>query len=260
MKNNLRLATKGLSDLNLLRKEAHGDIGKRYSKSWFITLILAIIMAGCNGWKEDMLPTVSSTIPASGATIVAVNTPITVTFSSAMDPATITTTNFTVTAGATSVTGTVALSADGLTATFTPTNPLSASTRYTATITTGVKDLNGNAMAANEVWSFSTGPAPTVISTVPPNLATGVAVNTPITVTFSSATDPATITTANFTVTAGAISVTGTVALSTDGLTATFTPTNPLSAGALYTATISGVKDLAGNAMVSDASWSFTTQ
>jgi hypothetical protein len=128
MKNNLRFATKGFSDLNLLRKETHGDIGKRYSKSWFIALLLAVIMAGCNGWIGDTLPIVISTVPASGATIVAVGTPITGTFSSAMDPATITSTTFTVKAGATSVTGTVALSADGLTATFTPTNPLSAGT------------------------------------------------------------------------------------------------------------------------------------
>ena len=34
--------------------------------------------------------------------------------------------------------------------------PLAASATYTANVTTGVKDLAGNAMAANRVWSFTT--------------------------------------------------------------------------------------------------------
>jgi len=45
-----------------------------------------------------------------------------------------------------------------LTATFSLTFPLANSTNYTATITTGVKDLAGNAMAANKVWAFTTVP------------------------------------------------------------------------------------------------------
>jgi len=57
------------------------------------------------------------------------------------------------------------------TATFAPTSNLAASTVYTATITTGAKDLAGNALAANFVWSFTTGatsaagPAPVVLGT-----------------------------------------------------------------------------------------------
>ena len=34
---------------------------------------------------------------------------------------------------------------------------LTPSTEYTATITTGAKDLAGNALAANKVWTFTTG-------------------------------------------------------------------------------------------------------
>jgi hypothetical protein len=46
---------------------------------------------------------------------------------------------------------------NGTTATLTPTNILAASTVYTATITNGAKDLTGNALATNTIWSFTTG-------------------------------------------------------------------------------------------------------
>jgi len=75
------------------------------------------------------------------------------TFSKALDPSTITNVTFTLMQGTTPVTGTVTYA--GVTATFTPTANLAASTVYTATITTGVKDLAGNALAANYSWSFT---------------------------------------------------------------------------------------------------------
>ena len=42
-------------------------------------------------------------------------------------------------------------------ATFTPASALAASTTFTATITTGAKDLAGNALASDFVWTFTTG-------------------------------------------------------------------------------------------------------
>jgi hypothetical protein len=72
-----------------------------------------------------------------------------------MDSATITTANFTV-AG---VTGTVTYNTITKIATFTPASNLAAGTLFTATITTGVKDLAGNALAVNKVWTFTTGTA-----------------------------------------------------------------------------------------------------
>jgi hypothetical protein len=60
--------------------------------------------------------------------------------------------------------GLISVSADGKTAIFTP-NSLSPSTQYKATITKGVKDLAGNSMASNQIWSFTTASA----STVPDN-------------------------------------------------------------------------------------------
>ena len=50
------------------------------------------------------------------------------------------------------------------TASLTPTARLAAATRYRATVTTGVKDVAGNALAALRTWSFTTasatGPGP----------------------------------------------------------------------------------------------------
>jgi hypothetical protein len=198
---------------------------------------------------------------------VAINTRITATFSEALDPATITAASFTVTGpGATPVAGIVTYAAVGTTATFAPASDLALNSTFTATLTTGIRDLAGNALASGFAWSFTTGAAadttaPTVISTNPADGATGVAINTRINATFSEALDPATITTATFMVTGpGSTPVTGTVAYDVASNIATFTPTSNLAPGATFTATITtGIRDLAGNALASNFAWSFTT-
>ncbi len=202
-------------------------------------------------------PTVSSTNPANGATGVATNAAVTASFSEAVKNVSATT--FQLRAGATSVAGTVSLS--GTTATFTPSAPLAYSTTYTATLTTGVTDLANNALAAAYSWTFTTGAAPdttppTVSVTSPVSGATAVPVSTTVSATFSEAVKN--VSTATFTLRAGATSVAGTVTLS--GTTATFTPSAPLAYSTTYTATIStGVTDLANNALAAAYSWSFTT-
>ena len=108
-------------------------------------------------------PTVIATIPASGAINVPTNEKITATFSTVMDPATITaagTYSLSATIGGAAVAGTVTYA--GSAATFAPTAVLAANTQYTAKITTAAKDLTGNAMAANFQWSFTTGAGPDV--------------------------------------------------------------------------------------------------
>ncbi|MGB8457002.1 MAG: Ig-like domain-containing protein, partial [Candidatus Acidiferrum sp.] len=203
-------------------------------------------------------PTVISTVPAGGATVVAVNTLVSATFSEPMNPLTLTNATFTLTGpGATAVAGAVTYS--GSTATFTPTTVLANSTLFTATITTGAKDPAGAALAANFVWTFTTAPPPTVVSTVPANLATAVAVNTPISATFSEAMNPATITATTLTVTGpGATPVAGTVTYA--GSTATFTPTLALANSTLFTATITtGAKDPTGAPLAANHVWTFTT-
>lgn len=101
------------------------------------------------------LPLVNATDPADNATDVARNKVVSVTFSEAMDATTITTSTFTLMNGTTPVAGTVAYS--GIKAAFTADEILPVATEFTATITTGAKDLSGNALEAKAVWSFTTG-------------------------------------------------------------------------------------------------------
>jgi hypothetical protein len=70
--------------------------------------------------------------------------------------------------------------------------------------------------------------------------------------------DPATITTATVTLARGNNQIQG--AVTYQGVTATFNPTNNFTANTVYTATITtGVEDLAGNAMEDEYEWIFTT-
>jgi len=113
-------------------------------------------------WTFDtgttLSPTVNSVFPADFATGVATDVIISAVFSVSMDPLTIDDTTFTVTSEDNkSIKGAVALAADGVTATFTPSEPLAADTQFLARVTTGVKDLFGNAMKVDKAWVFQTG-------------------------------------------------------------------------------------------------------
>lgn len=216
-------------------------------------------------------PTVTSLAPTCGSTGVPTNSKVAVAFSEAMDPTTITAANFTVTGpGVTPIAGTIAYAAASNTATFTPTPiptaTLPAGTLITVTVTTGVKDLAGNAMVANFSCGFTTAlapdtTAPTVISTSPSCGATGVAINTQVAAIFSEAMDPLTITGSTFTLTGpGTTAVPGTVAYAGTGNVATFTPTSLLAASTVFTITVTtGAHDLAGNALASNFTCTFTT-
>src|SRR6202044_1986685 len=153
-----------------------------------ITYVLAFLLTGLLGAcgqtrTAALVPTVIATAPANGSTGIPDTQVITARFNETMNATTITTSTFTVTGtGGVAVTGAGAYS--GTTATFTPTAVLATSTLFTATISTGAKDPTGAPLATNFVWTFTSAPPPTVISTVPANGATGVALNTTISATF----------------------------------------------------------------------------
>jgi hypothetical protein len=104
-------------------------------------------------------PTVVSTVPASNATGVAITTAITATVSKALDATTVNGTNVLLQSGAVSVPATLAYTPGTTVITITPSSSLNYSTTYTATLkggSTGIKDVDGNALAADYVWSFTT--------------------------------------------------------------------------------------------------------
>ncbi|WP_251036596.1 Ig-like domain-containing protein [Arthrobacter sp. ISL-28] len=105
--------------------------------------------------------------------------------------------------------------------------------------------------------------APTVMGTSPVAGATGVAVTANVTGSFSEAMDASTLTSSTFTLKAGTTTVAAAVTYNSTDRVATLNPGADLAAGTTYTATIrggsSGVKDVAGNALASDRTWTFTT-
>jgi hypothetical protein len=203
------------------------------------------------------LPMVNATDPLNNATGIAAGKVVTLTFSEAMTASTINATTFTLKQGTTPVAGTVSYT--GLIGSFTPTSALSANTAYTATITTGAKDLAGNALAANTTWSFTTGIAPTVLSVDPLNLATGVLVNKVVRATFSVPMNQSTITATTFKLMQGTTPVNGVVTYS--GSTASFTPAGNLLTNTIYTATVTtGAMNASGFPIAGNFVWSFTTE
>jgi hypothetical protein len=225
--------------------------------------VLVVLIAGCkkDDFKENvgLCPLVVTTSPADDASGVPLNKVITATFNEDMNEATITTTSFTVEApakGAMAIAGTITYA--DKTASFTPSSPLTPNTTYTGTIMTSVKDLTGNSLQANYIWTFNTGTIPAVSSTDPINLATGVALNKVISATFSETMDPSTITSTTFILMDGTNSIPGALAYS--GLVATFTPTSPLLLGKTYTVTIStGAKNLIAIPLSNNHVWTFST-
>jgi hypothetical protein len=105
-------------------------------------------------------PAVTGATPANGATGVSTATAVTATFGEAINASTITASTFVLRNPANAaVTAAVNYNTATRVATLAPSAALSASTTYTATITAGgagVKDMAGNPLASDYVWSFTT--------------------------------------------------------------------------------------------------------
>jgi CSLREA domain-containing protein len=117
--------------------------------------------------EDTIKPTVIGLQPAAGATGVSIGANVVATFSEKMQKSTLTNpANFklykrTATGTYIRITNvTLMPNVAGTKATLNPygdsATRLARNTRYKAVVTTGVKDLSGNAMAANKVWTFKT--------------------------------------------------------------------------------------------------------
>lgn len=228
-------------------------------------------------------PRVALTAPADDDGSVPVNRQITATFSESMAINTISATSFTVTNTTlgTAVAGTVSYSAATRTATFTPSAPvtLAANSLFTATITTAATDLAGNTLAGNaavlpgagnHVWTFTTAASgdttvPAISTINPVDAATSVCTTKIVSTVFNEPMDVATINATTFRVTDNGVAVAGNVSYDAPSRTATFVPTSTtgFASNRSFVVTVAsgstGVKDLAGNALVSDRTWGFTT-
>jgi len=117
--------------------------------------------------EDNASPTLINAVPTDEAVDVPIDKKITATFSEPMKQSTIITTNFTVNETLTpftNVPGTVSYDVQHNIATFSPQNNLKLDTDYTVLVTSGAKDLAGNALVVRAVggvtspnpWTFRT--------------------------------------------------------------------------------------------------------
>lgn len=242
----------------------------------FTSLLLLATLSGCGGGGsgggagvgttgpvDNTAPTVTSMSPDEDSRGVATNIKLTATFSEAMRPDYINPDNFRLTDGDAMITGTVSYDSVSNIATFTPASGLAPDKRYTATIVTGIKDRSNNPLTTDFAWCFVTGSgtdnsAPVMRSTVPDHQATGVATHGKLSITFNEALDTASLNPASFSLTGPGASVNPGRVVYRDK-TAVFMPDYPLAANTAYIVTVSGVGDLAGNAVAGNIAWNFTT-
>jgi len=226
-------------------------------------LVLALTILFINCAKDDfqevngLCPKVIATSPIDGATNVPLNQKITATFNEEINAQTLTATSFTI-SGTSAIAGSIVYA--GTVVTFTPNANLTPNTTYVGKITTYVKDLTGNALQEDFIWSFSTGATlqPIVVSTSPTNNETDVVVNKIVSATFNMPMSASSITASSFTLKQGTTPVAGSVTYS--GNTAFFAPTATLNPNTIYTATItSNVQNSVGTALASNYVWTFTT-
>src|SRR6185437_5527872 len=197
-------------------------------------------------------PSVVGVSPVDGLTGVPINAQVVVEFNEPVDDLTLNQITLSGSGGPVNVLS--QLSNANQTLTLIPVVPLNTSTTYTVSVN-GVQDLSGNALTAPVITSFTTGAGadltpPFVTAVSPANGATGVPTNAVIQLQFSKRVDALTVSTADFLVApfATSIPVPGTIAVSADGLTATFTPSTPLDPSTNYfIEATGGILDLQGH-------------
>jgi N,N-dimethylformamidase beta subunit-like protein/uncharacterized protein DUF4082/Big-like domain-containing protein/purple acid phosphatase-like protein len=136
--------------------------------------------------------------------------------------------------------------------------------KYSTTTTFPTDTFQSEGYFVDVVFTTSNGPdvtRPTVKSVNPFAGASGVLTTTNVIVSFMEGMDPATITAANvFVRTPSSTVVPASLSYTAATNTATIVPTSSLAYSTTYTGVVkAAVKDLAGNTMAADFTWTFTT-
>ena len=229
---------------------------------------------------DRTVPAVSSTTPAAGSADQPPNASVVVVFNEPLLSAAQITTltgilskvspgSVTLTSGAQTVGGHFALSPDGTQITFTPTLNLSKLTSYTLTVS-GFRTFAGVPMAANYALNFQTNSQvdttkATVVRTSPGSGATGVALNSALSIEYTKPIDMTTITTLqnadatlfpNFYVEDTLIGqlIAGKVSSDATGKILTFVPSSSLPAGRTILLAINNVSPNRGIPVIADTS------
>jgi hypothetical protein len=214
--------------------------------------------------KPARTPAVTATSPLSGASGVSTGVRPQATFNVPLSASTVDASSFTLTGpGGQAVPATVSYDDSTQRATLRPLSTLATATTYTARLSTAIRSDDETPMASAYTWTFTTSAdaAPSVIAMSPTSGTSQVSLGAPVTATFAAAVDPATVTTGTFTLkTPGGATVPATVSYSAATNTATLDPSAPLAASTTYTAQLTtGVQSSSGVAMEAAESWSFST-
>lgn len=228
-----------------------------------MVLVALVVVTACqkDTFNEDpgVCPEVISTTPFNGATAVPLDQVISATFNTPLDPLSINASVFKLEAAA-AVPGSFTYNPLTKSMRFVPDSLLAENTTYRGTISSSIRDLKGNLMQQDYVWTFSTGDvlSPMITCSDPVYDATNVVVTKIIKVCFSMPMQAASITNNKFVLQNGNDFVSGSVSYEND--VAFFTPDVQLLNSTLYTATIrAGVMSVSGHPLQFDYSWNFTT-
>jgi hypothetical protein len=157
-------------------------------------------------------------------------------------------------------TGTVVATVDGVVVNKVSGNNLGPLSNGTHVVNVQATNLAGLTGSANSTFTVNT-TSPTVTTGIPAAGAQNVPVNTAIVLTFSETLSSASVTNNSIVLSSAMGQVPGTVTLSANATTLTFTPLVQLAYNRVYTITLkAGIQDLLGNSTTSGYTSSFTTQ
>lgn len=122
----------------------------------------------------------------------------------------------------------------------------------------GSADMAGGTDAGNSSPSDADTTAPSVVTITPGSGTSGLDPSITVTVTFSEPIDPSSIDGTRFTLVGPYGPISG--MLTVNGTGVTLTPDHPLPTNTTITATITGVRDVAGNSLGAAYQWSFSTR
>lgn len=214
---------------------------------------------------DTIAPTVTSTSPVANATDVAIDSTVTATFSRDINASSVTSSLISLKDTTNSnVNGNISVTDNAIS--FTPKSNLDHDNTHTMTIKAGIKDMVGNVLASDYSWSFKTGAnsdptPPEFVSSMPADGDIGMAPDINITITFSEAIKPSTVTDTSVILKNSGDNTVSTTKAFSDTKTLAITPDSNLSQEMTYTLTLTtAITDEAGNALKEAKDISFTTR
>ena len=223
--------------------------------------------------KNDGGPTVVTASPGNGTTGVGIDANVTIVFDQVIDGGTVDSSSVYISSGTcptggTAVSAALSVSADEKSVTIDPSSALSPDTTYRINVTTGVKDKSTPVVQAIAFCTtFRTGSGsdsarPFVSSTNPTDGATGWNRWESLSVTFSEAIDPRTVTPGNVEIirTSDSSRVVVTYRFDMSGKVLTINPSKLLDSNENYYVNLKpSIRDTAGYALQSYTTFDFTT-